>query len=216
MGHVVQPIRALVLFAALGVAADSALAQRAGLYLGAGIGATQAKFGDGFTSGIAGIQENKDESDKGGKLFAGVQFNRWFALEAAYHELGKFSYDYNAPGVGSVGTEYHVRAWNLSGQLGLPFSNRFSVLARGGAGRMKAERSTTSSSGGVDATLAAAGVPLSGSKPRTNLTWGFGAEYDFSRALGLRFDYDNYGRVGDESVGRARIGMYSLNAIVRF
>jgi OmpA-OmpF porin, OOP family len=215
MGHVVQPIRALVLFAALGVAVGTAFAQQAGLYLGAGIGATKAKFGDGFASGIAGIEENKDESDKGGKLFAGVQFNRWFALELAYADLGRFSYDYNAAGA-NVSTEYRVKAWNLSGQLGLPFSNRFSVLVRGGAGRMKAERETTAASGGLDAVLTAAGVPISGSKSRTNLSWGFGAEYDFSRALGLRLDYDNYGRVGDGSVGRARIGMYSLNAIVRF
>src|SRR5919205_3733800 len=96
MAHVVQPIRALVLFAGLAMAAGSALAQQPGLYLGAGFGATKAKFGDGFASGIAGIQENKDESDKGGKLFAGVQFNRWIALEVAYHDLGKFSYDYSA------------------------------------------------------------------------------------------------------------------------
>jgi hypothetical protein len=35
--------------------------------------------------------------------------------------------------------------------------------------------------------------------------------------LSVRLDYDNFGKFGDEAeTGRAKVGMWSINAVVRF
>jgi hypothetical protein len=50
---------------------------------------------------------------------------------------------------------------------------------------------------------------------RASMLWGFGGQYDFSRNIGLRMDYNSrYGE--DAAYNRARTDLWSINAVVRY
>jgi hypothetical protein len=50
---------------------------------------------------------------------------------------------------------------------------------------------------------------------RSTLLWGFGGQYELSRNVGLRMDYNSrYGE--DAAYNRARTDLWSINAVVRF
>ena len=52
---------------------------------------------------------------------------------------------------------------------------------------------------------------------KTNFLWGLGVQFDVNPRFGIRLDYDNYGKVGEEfETGRAKIEALSANVLFRF
>jgi hypothetical protein len=45
--------------------------------------------------------------------------------------------------------------------------------------------------------------------------WGVGGQYDLSDRVGLRLDYNSFGRLNDDPNG-VRSDLWSINAVVRF
>ena len=146
--------------ALLGAAAFGAQAQDAGWYAGAGAG--QAYVDEGAF----------DDEDTAFTAFGGYQFNRWFALEAGYADLGKL--EPGAPGAALEADSAYFTAVGI-----VPFSDRFSGYAKAGLHRWDVDTVLPGLSGTVDD---------SGTDP----TYGLGLQYRFSDAFALRAEYSRF------------------------
>jgi OOP family OmpA-OmpF porin len=182
---------AVTLTLAWGVA-DSA---DGGWYLGAGGGQTK------MTEPAEALSGNSfDDKDTAWKAFVGYQFHSPIALELGYIDFGQFTGE--LPIVGVVDTWKATGAF-LNLVIGLPFNNQFGVFAKAGAHRWR-----------VDDTTA-----LVGSERRegTDPVFGIGAQFDFTKNLGARIEWERYRQVGDEhGTGRSDLDVASASVVLRF
>ena len=129
-----------------------------------------------------------DDSDTTWGLFAGYQFNRNFGAELGYHDLGSAS---------TPGATYDAKAWELVGVAAWPFSEQFSVYGKLGGFRGEAK------SLGVKET-------------NTDLTYGLGLEYDITRNVGLRGEWQRYSNLGGGSLVESDVDALRVAALWRF
>ncbi|HZE60969.1 MAG TPA: outer membrane beta-barrel protein [Burkholderiales bacterium] len=180
------------------VFASSAAAQGAP-YVGAGFGQSKAKEWCSNTGGIS-----CDDRDTAWRAFGGYQFNRNFAAELGYTNLGKFT-----ASVGGLTDDAKVNVWDLSLLAAWPLMNQFSVYGRLGGYRANAKEETNFA-GNFE-------------HSNTDLTYGLGAQYDFTRNLGMRVEWQRYAKVGggDVALGptpgdKSDIDVVGLSALWRF
>lgn len=158
--------------------AGPAAAQDVGFYAGLAIGQTEANgFCDSFIGALS-----CDEKDSGWKIFGGHQFNRNFALELGYANLGE------ATLTGSLGSAtVEATAFDLSAIGLLPLIDRLAVFARLGLYRADIEARNTLGGSGDDS--------------ETGLTFGLGLRWDFTRNLGAKVEWQRYQEVVDDIDG---------------
>lgn len=165
---------AIVLGAAI-LAPLPALAQN-GWYAGGGLG--RAKVDD-WCGGC-------DDTDTAYKVVLGYQFSRNFALEAAYHDFGEFS-------VRGPRRSEEATALSASGVGRLPVSDRFSLYAKAGLGRVETR-----------------------SDDSVNLLVGLGASYQFLPALELRVEYEIISDAEFKAAPDSDINVLGAAAVYRF
>jgi len=191
-----------------------------GAYVGLGAGATRARFvQDDFATGLPGIEESKDSTDKGYKLTFGAKLSRHWALEVGRTSFGKFShtYDGTGSGIGSVVETYKSAGWWGSVLAILPIGNSFSFFGRLGEMKSVTTAESTNATGTIIDTLAGNGVPVGGTKSKLSTILGVGMQIDFPGKLGLRIEAEDYGTVGDsDNTGRARMRMATASLMYRF
>jgi OOP family OmpA-OmpF porin len=139
-----------------------------------------------------------DETDTALKFIAGYQFNRNFALEGGYIDLG--SVTISGPGGSAT---FESTAFELVGVGSLPLADRFSVYGKFGFYRADSE---------LNFNLVVLGSG-SASETNTDITFGVGLRYDFTRNLGLRAEWQRYGDVGD---GATDVDVMSVGLIWKF
>src|SRR6267378_406707 len=118
----------------------------------------------------------------------GYQFNRYFAAELGYHDLGKAS---SAAGA-TKGT-----AWELVGIGSYPIANQFSVYGKLGAyrGELKAANAK---------------------ETNTDLTYGVGLQYDFTKAVGVRGEWQRYSKMGGGALVETDVVVLSVGVVYGF
>ena len=176
--------------------AGPAFAQDTGFYAGATIG--QSEAGDACT-GVSGAGVSCDDKDTAWRILGGYQVNRNFAVEFGYTDLGEVSA--SGPG-GNVTIE--TTAFELVAVGILPIADRFS--AYGKIGMYRAE---------TDATVNVPGF-TSSSESNTDLTFGVGVRYDFTKNLGVRGEYQKYSDVGGGDIGEDDVDVFSIGVIWKF
>lgn len=180
----------LVSFWAAGAAAQQADPRGAGWYLG---------------GGIRPVVPQVDETDIGYRYFGGYRFSRNWGVELGYSDLGRGNG--GEPGAFALQkSAAQTSAWTVAGTGSLPIGEAFSLQGRVGL-------SVTS----PDATAVAPGGATGSALPRyrPSVLWGFGGQYDLTGTVGLRVDYNNFGRLNDDPNG-VRSDLWSINAVVRF
>ncbi len=185
-----------------------------GFYLGGNVGQSRAKIDTGAISagcvaaGFATCATSADEEDVGFKLFAGYRFHPNFAVEGGYFNLGKFNFTTvtTGPAATVAGEAKNDNGFNLDLVGIVPFDPSFSGFARVGAQTSK----TTVS-------LAVPGFAFSNSETKTSWKAGLGLQYDFTKDIGARLEWERY-RVpnGDGTGGKADVDLFSLGLVVRF
>ena len=207
----------LAAFAVFGTVASSwVIAQDSttGPYLGANVGTTRAQFNnDSINSTLAGQgftvnSRTEDNSSTGYKLFGGYQFNRNFAVEGGYFDLGRFNYSLNTTPLGTFAADTRVRGLNLDLVGFLPLTEQFSVFGRVGAAYAQS-RANFARTGALPLTNSPT------SRNDTNLKVGIGMQYAFTEALALRAELERY-RVSDPVRNRGNIDMASIGLVYRF
>lgn len=149
-----------------------------GFYGGFGLGRSDSNLG--------GATDNKDSA---WKAFGGYQFNKYFAAEAGYVDLGSTALP---------GATFDTKAWQASAVGSLPLNEQFSLTGKLGL----AQTETDVSGGGTD--------------NNTDPTYGLGLRYNFTRQFGLRGEWERFRVSGNPVAGKSDTDVYSLNAIVRF
>jgi OOP family OmpA-OmpF porin len=162
------------------LAAMAAGAQAGDFYAGASIGATKWHLDSEISSAF-------DTKDTGGKLFLGYGFNQNFALEGGYVNLGKAKASGNGASATFKGDGFYTQAVGIA-----PINSDFSVFGKLGfvVAKVKFDGS-------------APGLTVSESKTSTQPTFGVGAQYNLSKTIGLRAEWERFRGKIEDSKGDA-------------
>ena len=195
--------------------AASAFAQEGGYYYGGlSVGQSRAKIDEARISasllgaGLTTTSMARDERGSAFKLFGGYQFNRNFALEGGYFNLGKFGFTSTTVPAGTLTGQIKLQGLNLDLVGTLPLSERFAAIARVGAQSAMA-RDTFSGTGAVGV------LNPSPSKRELNYKVGVGLQYEISRSFMLRAEAERY-RINDAVGNHGGVNVVSLSLVVPF
>lgn len=181
------------LIAAAGAMSSAAVAQG---YMGVGVGQSDYKVDCAATS-------HCDTKDTGAKIFGGFMVTPNFGIEAAYFDLGKAKASGSEPDLGNFNLSGKADGVALYGVVMAPFDN-FNVFAKLGVASTKVKVDVTSSLHG----------PASQSERSTELAWGLGAGYQFTKNVGARLEFERF-RMKFEGE-KDNIDLVSLGIVYRF
>ena len=150
-------------------------------YVGSSIG--QAEYQDGC-AGSGGC----DEKDTAWRILGGYQFNRYFAAELGYHNLGEASASAGA----TEGT-----AWELVGIAMYPLIEKLSVYGKLGGYRGELEGPA-------------------GEETNVDVTYGVGLQYDVVKNVGVRGEWQRYSKMGGGNVRETDVDVLSVGLVYRF
>ncbi len=134
------------------------------------------------------------------KLQAGYQINKNLAVEGGY--IGSSNETYSASGgnlAGPVAASGKISGWNLTAVGILPVASKFSLLGKLGVAGIK----TSVNVRGPGGTAAVGGS-------KTDLSYGIGAQYDFTDACFARLDLDSYKTGSSTSSSRSTVWMIDV------
>lgn len=196
-----------------------ALAQQSGMYLGGSIGQskvdldTREAASDLSRLGITHSGFSEDEKDTAWKAYVGYRFNRSFAIEGGYVDLGSFSASTTVTAVNGVPVppstvNATIKTKNgvfVSGLAGLPVGN---LSLFGKLGFYSANAKLTVSGGGASST---------NGKTDQDILFGLGAEYSFAGNFGIRAEWERFKKVGSENeTGEGDVDLMSVGIVYRF
>ncbi len=139
-----------------------------------------------------------DDSDLAWKIYGGLEVNEYISMEFGYADMGEVEYTGAQTGTREVaGVTMHV-----VGTYAL--TPNFSLLASGGLNFLSTD---------VKGTVAA---------EDTDVAWSFGlgAQYNFTKSVGLRMEWERYFEVGSSNfnggTGEADIDLISAGVVFKF
>ncbi len=191
-----------------------ARADNSAWYAGFNVGQAQAKIDDGriskglLSDGFTTTSISDDDRHVGFKVFGGYEFNRYFALEAGYFDLGRFGFTADTTPSGTLRGDIKIKGVNADLVASLPVGERFSLFAR--AGLIYAEAK--------DSFVGTGAVAVIRSEPHKrdpNYKFGLGARYNFSRSVGMRVEAERY-RINDAVGNTGDVDLYSVGLVFRF
>lgn len=150
---------------------------------------------------------NNDSKDRGFKLFVGKQLNQYFAIEAGYFDLGKYTFNAVTTRNGVVAGKTRYRGADLDLVAQLPLTQRLSVL-----GRLGGQYTRTGTSIGGNGIV----IPAStySSDKDFNGKAGVGLEYKFSEALAIRAEAER-SRPRDAIGNRGNVDLFSIGLVYK-
>ena len=201
-------IKYISVAAILSISMASALAND--WYVVGSVGQSKAKdYKSSFDSGLpgGGLTSNMDDKDTGYKVQLGYKFNPNWAIEGGYVDLGKFNYNATYTG-GNASGQVKVDGWNLVGVGTVPINDQFSLFGKLGFIDAKVEGSLYSTTPGNSG---------SASKTKGRANWGVGANYNVTKAWGLRAEWERFSKLGDSgTMGESDVDLLSVGAVFNF
>lgn len=187
------------LLAALVLSSGIALAE-GNWYIGAGVGHASVDVDEVMSEldvvrrFATSFHSSKNDSDTSYKLFGGYKYNKNFAVEAGYADFGQF--EARASG-NTGGTSFSAKGMMDSNAFFvdavgiLPLNDSFSVFGKAGLAyaHTKAKYSET---------VASLAYSESGSDDEFVPKLGIGAEYNITKLVAVRAEYEHYFNVGDK------------------
>lgn len=195
-------------------------AQDQGWYIGIGVGQSKAKD-VGNCSDLQALTPStvscsiKDTST-GAKLFGGYQFNQYVAVEAGYVDLGKFTLSASVPNpspFNSASATNKVSGFSLDAVGTWPITPEFAVLGRIGLFLWKLEASTSIA---VPPPPPPVQCCTSDNVTGTGAAFGVGAQYDFSKDIGVRAEFQRFASIGNDTTGKSDVELISASFVYRF
>lgn len=165
---------------------------------------TRGLLGSGFTT----TSISDDDRDVGYKLFGGYRFQKHFAVEAGYFDLGNFGFTATTMPPGTLNGEIKLKGLNVDAVGMLPINDRFSAFGRVGLIYAQAKDSF-SGTGAVNV------LDPSPSESGANYKFGLGVQYDVTDVLGLRLEAERY-RINDAVGNNGDVDLISAGLVYRF
>lgn len=181
-----------------------------GIYLLGSAGQSKYKLSkDDFDNalrgaGAIGVTSTTNENDSAYKIQLGYRFTPNFALEAGYVDLGKARYKATFLG-GSADASVKARGVNVAALGIIPIYDSASVFIKAGVINAKADTSLNTSQ---------LNASISSTHLRANT--GVGFNYEFTKSLGVRFEYEQFYKLGDTHGGTQRVDFWSMGIAYRF
>ena len=142
-----------------------------------------------------------DDKDTAWKVYGGMEVNEYLSMEVGYADLGKTTYS----GALKGSRETSGMTVQLVGTYAL--NPNFTLIGKGGFGILNTE---------VNGTIARTPNNNTGD---TDLDWslGMGAQYNFTKTVGLRVEWERYFNVGDpDSTRESEIDMVTAGVVFKF
>lgn len=182
----------LFLLIALLLPVAAAHAQDSGFYLGAGLG--QSKFKDWCNTGGTSITlATCEDTDTAWKLLGGYRFNRYVAAEASFVEWGEVTA--STPSGAQAAASQH--SYGLAAVGTLPLGERFELFGK--VGFLMTEQETRSAN---------VANPRTVDRDETELHYGLGARFLFTKNWALRGEWEN--------TEKLKVEMLSIGVEYRF
>jgi len=162
----------------------------AGAYIGAGAGRSDVDADAGISS--------FSDTDTGWKIFGGYAFNKYFAVEGAWVDLGDFSDTvpdplFSIPTKTSLGLD----GFAVSGVGSYPVNEAFTVFGKLGIWSWES-----------DVSISALG--FSEDENGTDVMFGAGASYNFTKAISVRAEWERFTADSDDADLFSISGVYSF------
>lgn len=170
----------------------SGMAPETAFYIGAGLGQSRADGCGAFRVTFAGSCDDKDTT---WNIFAGYQFHRNIAVEAGYLDLGDLKASGTSSGAPFSATG-DAKGFELLAVGIFPVSDNLAVYGKAGFFRWDSDSRVTQG-----------GAVFNTSDKGTDLTLGLGVQFNFTRNLGARAEWQRYNDVNrtDVDVLRAAV-----------
>ena len=198
--NIKQAIALTGLIAATAGISPPAFAQDSGWYLGASAGQSIAR--DWCPSSLL-VGESCDDTKSAYGVFGGYQVNKYLGAELGYTDLGEFKA--SEPGIALTSK---VKGFELLGVGTIPINPQFEVYGKVGVFFWDLKVS-------CEGTLCAVG---SLSEKATDLTYGLGAKFNFTKNVGARVQYQRYKDIGDDATlgGKTDVDVISVGVVFKF
>jgi len=159
-------------------------------YAGAGVGQSDVDADAGLSS--------FSDTDIGWKIFGGYEFNKYFAVEGAWVDLGDFSDTvidpiFFLPGKGKL----EIDGLAISAVGSYPINEAFTVFGKLGIWAWDAE---------VKSSLSG----LSSDDDGTDVMFGAGGSYNFTKAISVRAEWERFEADGDDADLLSISGVYKF------
>ncbi|MHB8353058.1 MAG: OmpA family protein [Burkholderiales bacterium] len=190
------------------------MADDLGWYVGGNVGQSKATIDNArITSGLLGsgfatTSMTDDNRDTGYKLFGGYQFNKNFAMEGGYFNLGSFGFTSTTVPAGTLHGNIRLEGVNLDLVGILPITERFSAFGRVGV-------IYTESKDSFNGTGSVTALTPNPSKSDGNYKAGLGLQYAFNDSVDMRLEAERY-RINDAVGNRGDIDLISVGLVYRF
>src|SRR4051812_44121534 len=200
-----------LLAASFAVAGSSCFAQApqflASSYIGLSAGQSTTKIDGNFG---AGGQYGDDKTDSAYKIYGGWRFNPMWALEGGYADFGKAHRTLTpvAPTPGTATGTVDNSAWFFAGKGTFAVTPNVGIFGKAGVTRNHTKASFVS-------TIAPATQRL-GNKTKTGPMIGVGVEYALNRNMGLRFEFEDFGKFGDSGTLDSKVHLWSAGLTYAF
>jgi opacity protein-like surface antigen len=162
-----------------------------GIYLGVGLGQSEAKSYD-----CTALPQCENRGTVG-RAFLGLQFGRNWAFELALTDLGTIDSSDRATGFAET---VKVRLAEADLLASYPLTGRFMAYAKGGVYYAQ----TTNDRNGLRVKESNAGP-----------TWGGGVQYYLTRGLALRGEAQRYMKVGGGNIGDSDYNAYTIGVLYK-
>ena len=142
-----------------------------------------------------------DDTDTAWKVFGGLEVNEYLSMEVGYADLGEAKF---SDATSSATAEVNGMTMALVGTYSV--SPSFTLIGRGGMNILNLE---------VDAI----DNGVASNDGDTDVAWslGVGAQYNFTKSVGLRVEYERFFDVGDEdTTGEADVDLISAGVVFKF
>lgn len=174
--HCFSRLVAILLLCVVGVFPTAQAQQN--VYIGAGFG--QSDVDDSAADNLI-TSGTVDGEDSGLKIFAGFGLNKNLSVEVSYIDLGETTYSGLFNGQTVENGKIEIDGFNFSLVGMFPVSPKFSILGRVGMFIWDAEANDITD-----------GAPFSASDDGTDLSFGFGANYNFTKQIGARAEWERF------------------------
>ncbi len=183
------PAVAVLVFGGL-FATSQASAQ--GLYLGGSVG--KSDIDDSITSGLI-TSGPVDGKDTGYKIFGGYQINQNFGVELGYVDLGKVTYSgFSGTSPVTNGT-VEATGFNISAVGSVPLNPSFALFGKIGMFVWEAKANDITG-----------GSPFSAKEDGTDVSFGFGLSYNFTKNVSARVEWERF-KMDSENASLLSVGI---------